>query len=167
MFYYRKSHFFIQKGQFLTKRNILEDLLFFNFNEKSSVLLIFFFNASLFSFLLFKSSIKEEEQSSKWLAVFLLLGAFYICPFMFGYANWYSVKSYREFLYFVPFQQLFLLGPVFYFYVQSLLNRSFRLNKRNALHLIPATLYFIFSLKQILNIHSKQIETHRKPCNSF
>ena len=123
----------------------MEDLLF-NFNEKSSVLLIFFFNASLFSFLLFKASVKEDDQSSKWLGLFLLLGALYLCPFMFGYANWYSVKPYREFLYFVPFQQLFLLGPVFYFYVQSLLNRSFRLNKKNILHLIPATLYFIFSL---------------------
>lgn len=120
--------------------------MFFNFNEKSSVLLIFFFNASLFSLLLFKASIKEEEPSSKWLGLFLLLGALYLCPFMFGYANWYSVKPYREFLYFVPFQQLFLLGPVFYFYVQSLLNSSFRLNKKNALHLIPATLYFVYSL---------------------
>ena len=120
--------------------------LIFDYNEKSSVLLIAFFNAVLFSYLLLKNGLSENKKHSIWLAAFIFLGGLYICPFMLGYAGWYSVKSYREFLFFVPFQQLFLLGPVFFFYVKSLLNRDFKLLKKDLLHFLPAILYLIYSL---------------------
>ena len=80
------------------------------------------------------------------MALFVGLCGLYICPLMLGYAGWYSVKSYREFLFFVPFQQLFLIGPVLYFYIQSLLNSEFRLTKRDYFHFLPATIYLIYSL---------------------
>ena len=88
-----------------------EEFLYFKYNQFSSTLLIFFFNAIVFSFLLLGKGISESRNHSKWLAGFVFLGALYIAPFMFGYANWYAQKSYREFLFFVPFQQVFLLGP--------------------------------------------------------
>lgn len=124
----------------------MDNLLFFSYNHKSSVLLIFFFNALVFSFLLFKKGITENKQDSNWLALFILLGGLYICPFMLGYAGWYSVKSYREFLFFVPFQQLLLIGPVLYFCIQSLLNSQFQLVRKDALHFLPAGLYLLYSL---------------------
>ena len=65
---------------------------------------------------------------------------------MFGYANWYAQKSYREFLFFVPFQQLFLLGPVFFFYVRTLLNRNLKFTTKDLLHFVPAILYLLYSL---------------------
>lgn len=65
---------------------------------------------------------------------------------MLGYAEWYSIKSYREFLFFVPFQQLFLIGPVFYFYVKTLLNRNLEFTKKDFIHFLPAILYLIYSL---------------------
>jgi AraC-like DNA-binding protein len=65
---------------------------------------------------------------------------------MLGYANWYSEKITREILFFVPFMQVLLIGPVVYFYTQSLLNRSFRLLKKDWIHFVPAFLYLIYSL---------------------
>ena len=124
----------------------LGDILYFDHNEKSSVLLIFFFHAIIFSFLLLKSSIQESQKHTKWLAAFIGLGALYICPFMLGYAEWYSIKSYREFLFFIPFQQLLLIGPVFYFYVKTLLNRNLQFNKKDVVHFLPAFVYLIYSL---------------------
>lgn len=124
----------------------MNEILHFNHNEKSSVLLIFVFNALVYCFLLVKNGISKNKQDSKWLAAFVFLGGLYICPFMLGYAGWYSIKSYREFLFFVPFQQLFLIGPVFYFYLKSLLSQDFSLTKKEIIHFLPAVLYFTYSL---------------------
>ena len=96
--------------------------------------------------LLIKKGIEDKNKASLWLALFIGLGGLYICPFMFGYANWYSQDGYREFLYFVPFQQLFLIGPVFYFYVRSLLNSEEKLYKKDFLHFLPAFAYLGYSL---------------------
>ena len=124
----------------------MDELIFFDFNQKSSVLLIFFFNAVVFSYLLFKKGFKENRQDTYWLGLFVLLCGLYICPFMLGYAGWYSIKSYREFLFFVPFQQLLLIGPIIFFYTQSLLNKDFKLSKKHYIHFLPAMLYLIYSL---------------------
>lgn len=124
----------------------MNDIIFFDYNQKSSVLLIAFFNAVLFSYLLLKNGISENKKDSKWLAIFICLGGLYICPFMLGYADWYAKKSYREFLFFVPFQQLFLIGPVFFFYVKTLLNSNLKLTSKDFPHFLPAILYLIYSL---------------------
>lgn len=64
---------------------------------------------------------------------------------MLGYAGWYSIKSYREFLFFIPFQQLFLIGPVFYFFTLSNLVKEFSFSLKHTLHFIPGLLYLIYS----------------------
>jgi len=124
----------------------VDELIFFDFNQKSAVLLIFFFNAIVFSFLLLKKGFKENRRDSHWLGLFVLLCGLYICPFMLGYAGWYSIKSYREFLFFIPFQQLFLIGPIIFFYTKSLLNKDFKLLKTHYIHFLPAALYLCYSL---------------------
>jgi len=65
---------------------------------------------------------------------------------MLGYANWYAQKSYREFLFFVPFQQVLLLGPVFYFYVRALVSGNLKFNNQDLIHFLPAILYLTYSL---------------------
>lgn len=65
---------------------------------------------------------------------------------MLGYANWYSKKLTADFLFFVPFMQVLLIGPVVYFYTKSLLNKSYVLSKTDYFHFIPAILYAIYSL---------------------
>lgn len=124
----------------------MDDIIFFDYNQKSSVLLIFFFNAMVFSFLLLKKGVREKSTSSKWLALFIFLGGLYVSPFMLGYAGWYSIKQYREFLFFMPMQQLFMIGPVLYFYCKSLFNENFVLKKKDWLHFLPAIAYGLYSL---------------------
>ena len=65
---------------------------------------------------------------------------------MLGYANWYSTGITREILFFVPFMQVLLIGPVVYFYTKSLLNDSFKLSKKDWIHFVPSILYLIYSL---------------------
>lgn len=118
----------------------------FSFLEKSALLLIFFFHGMVFSFLALRQGIRNQSTSSKWLSLLLFLYAMYITPYMLGYANWYSGDITSDILFFIPFMQVLLIGPVFYFYTQSLLNRSFKFTKRDWLHLIPAGVYILYSL---------------------
>jgi AraC-like DNA-binding protein len=118
----------------------------FGFGQKSSLLLIFFFHGIVFSFLLLRKGVLYNNRASKWLSFLLFLCAMYIAPYMLGYAGWYSIKYTREILYFIPFMQVLLIGPVIYFYTKSLLNPSFKISKKEWLHLIPALLYLCYSL---------------------
>ena len=124
----------------------MDHILYFDYNQKSSFLLIFFFQAMVYALLLLKKGIQGNEQHSKWLAAFVFLGGLYVCPFMFGYAGWYGKDGYREFLFFMPFQQLFLLGPVFFYYVKTLINKDLQLGRKDLLHFLPAIVYLIYSL---------------------
>lgn len=118
----------------------------FSFNEKSGLLLIFFFNGIVFSFLLLKKGIQNNNNANKWLSFLLFLCAMYIAPYMLGYAGWYSRKVTREILYFIPFMQVLLIGPVIFFYTKSLLNSTFKISKKEYYHFIPALIYLVYSL---------------------
>ncbi|WP_461587399.1 helix-turn-helix domain-containing protein [Winogradskyella sp.] len=118
----------------------------FNFNDYSSTLLIFFFNGIIFSALTLRQGIIHNITASRWLSLLLFLYAMYITPYMLGYAGWYGGGFTREFLFFMPFMQVLLIGPVVYFYTKSLLNSSFKLTKKDYFHFIPAILYAVYSL---------------------
>ncbi|GMN07395.1 hypothetical protein MTsPCn5_27840 [Croceitalea sp. MTPC5] len=118
----------------------------FSFGQKSSLLLIFFFHLIVFSLLLLVKGIIHGKKSVKWLSLLLFLSAMYITPYMLGYANWYSQKITREILFFIPFMQVLLIGPVVYFYTQSLLNTTFQLTKKDWIHFLPFILYSFYSL---------------------
>jgi AraC-like DNA-binding protein len=120
--------------------------MLFNFNQKSSILLIFFVHGIVFSALLGKKFWRDDDKAAGWLSVLVFLCALYLAPFMFGYAGWYFAEPYRDIMFFVPFQQLFLIGPVIFFYTRSLLDKSFALSKKDFVHFVPAILYLIYSL---------------------
>ncbi|MCH2197207.1 MAG: AraC family transcriptional regulator [Flavobacteriales bacterium] len=124
---------------------LLIDSILFDFNEKSAVLVLFGVQCLLFAVLFWHIGITENKRHPKWLAAFMLLGALYLGPFLFGYAGWYSRAPYRHIMFFVPFKQLFLIGPVYYFFVKSLLTPKVSLNKKDLLHFIPALAYFVYS----------------------
>ena len=120
--------------------------MLFNFNFYSAFLLIFVSNGFLYSFLLFKKGLENQLRSYKWLSFFVLLCSLYISPWMLGFAGWYDNQPFRDIIFYVPFQHLFFLGPLIYFYVQSLLNPNFKLNRKNVFHLIPGFCYLLYSL---------------------
>ncbi len=122
----------------------------YDFNFYSALLLIFFSNGLLYSLLLLKKGITNENQSNKWLSLFVFLCCLYIAPWMLGFAGWYDNQPYRDVLFYTPMQHLFFLGPIIYFYIQSLLNPNFKLSKTNFWHFIPGILYIIYSLIMVV-----------------
>lgn len=118
----------------------------FHFSLYSSVLLIFFSQGIVFTFLLLKKAFLKRDKPAAWLGVYVFLSSLYLLPWMLGFAGWYSLQPYRDIMFYAAFQQLFLIGPVMYFYTQSLLNPSFRLRKKNLLHLLPALAYTLYRL---------------------
>jgi AraC-like DNA-binding protein len=139
----------------LTKDTILAGFFYFagmlfQFNRFSSLLFVFFVHGLVYAFLLYRKGSVNETRSDKWLSLFLFLCVLYITPWMVGWAGWYDTQPYRDILFYVPFQHLYLIGPVIFFYVQSLLNPSFRFGKREWLHLIPGVLYLLFSIVMVV-----------------
>lgn len=120
--------------------------MLFEFSFYSSLLLVFFVHGFVYAFLLWRKSLVNETVADKWLSIFLFLSVLYIAPWMLGFAGWYDTQPYRDVLFYVPFHHLFFIGPVIFFYVQALLNPSFKFGKREWLHLIPGILYFIYSV---------------------
>jgi len=118
----------------------------FGFGQKSSLLLIFFFHGIVFSFLLFRRGYFYKSNSDSWLGLLLFLWSMYLVPYMLGYAGWYGEKITREILFFVPFMQVLLIGPVVYFYTKSVLDNTFKLRKKDWVHFLPFILYTLYSL---------------------
>jgi AraC-like DNA-binding protein len=118
----------------------------FDFNFYSSLLLIFFVHGFVYGVLLWRKAIKNESRSDKWLAVFLVCCILYIAPWMLGFAGWYDNQPYRDILFYVPMQHLYFIGPVIFFYVQSLLNPSYRVCGKQWLHLLPGALYMLYCI---------------------
>jgi hypothetical protein len=128
---------------------ILQCMLF-EFGFYSSLLLIFFVHGLVYAILLYRKGIRNESKPDKWLSLFLLLCILYIAPWMVGFGGWYDNQPYRDILFYTPLQHLYLLGPVMFFYVQSLLNPSFHFGKKEWLHLLPGILYILFSVAMFI-----------------
>ena len=63
---------------------------------------------------------------------------------MIGFAGWYDNQPSRDILFYTPFQHLLWIGPIIFFYTQSLLNPSFKFSKKEVLHLTPGLLYLLY-----------------------
>ena len=127
----------------------------YDFNFYSSLLLITFSQGIIYSLLLLKKGVSSGNKSNYWLSVFVFLCSCYVAPWMLGFAGWYDNQPYRDFMFYTPFQHLFFIGPVIFFYTQSLLNPAFRFGKREGIQLIPGILYLIYNL--IILVYDKLI----------
>ena len=119
----------------------------FYFSRYSGLLLIFFVHGLVYAFLLLRKGTKNDRVSDKWLAAFLFLCILYIAPWMLGFAGWYdgfSCLNCRNFLFYMPLQHTLLMGPVIYFYLQTLFQPNLKFAKKDWLHFLPAILYLIW-----------------------
>lgn len=64
---------------------------------------------------------------------------------MLGHAGWYSLQPYRDILFYFPFQNFFLLGPLIFFYTKALLNPGASFGKKDWLHFLPAVSYLLYT----------------------
>ncbi|WP_316739216.1 helix-turn-helix domain-containing protein [Pedobacter aquatilis] len=120
--------------------------MLFDFSLYSCLLLIFFFHITVYSFLFFKRGLKQENYSDKLMGWFLVVAAMLVIPFMLGFAGWYDNQPYRDILFFVPFVHSLFIGPLLYFYTQSIFNYSFRIKGWAYLHLLPGSLYLLANI---------------------
>ena len=120
--------------------------MLFGFGFYSSVLLISFTQGIVYSVLILVKAIKTQNKSNYLLSLFIFLCSLYIAPWMLGFAGWYDNQPYRDILFYTPFQHLLFVGPIIFFYTQSLLNPSFKFLKKEALHLIPGFIYLLYTI---------------------
>lgn len=123
--------------------------MYFDFNWRSSLLLIFFFHGLVYAFLLFRKAYRQDRPSDNWLGLLLLMGILYISPWMLGYAGWYWGKSClecRNFMFYVPMNHTLLMGPAIFMYIRSLLNPSFQFSKTDRWHFVPGIAYIIWTI---------------------
>lgn len=116
----------------------------FNFNEKSGILFFFFLSGVVLGLVLLIRWRNRNHLSDLFLSLFSFLSALYISPFLLGYAGWYRDDPYRRILFYTPLQHLFWIPPVLYLYTRSLLDRSFFMDRKKALHFLPGALYLIY-----------------------
>lgn len=127
------------------------DFIPFYFSQKSSILLIFFLNLSILSFLIGVKWRTNNDRSALWLCALTVLCLLYISLFMLGYAGWYTNDITANILFYLPLQQLFLIGPVIYYYVLTLLNPSRGMASKDVYHFVPGIIYNIFILIVFMN----------------
>ncbi|MEI6266013.1 MAG: helix-turn-helix domain-containing protein [Sphingobacteriia bacterium] len=123
--------------------------MYFNFNWRSGLLLIFFVHGLVYAFLLLNKGIKKETKSDLWLSAFLFLSILFICPWMLGYAGWYNgteCMECRNFMFYMPLTHPLLMAPVIFYYIKSLLDPSFEFTKKDYWHFLPGALYIIWNI---------------------
>ena len=122
--------------------------MLFQFNVYSSLLLVFFIHLLVYAGMLAWRAYRQDRLSDALLAGFLFLAALYIVPWMTGFAGWYDdrIGPYRNILFYTPFVHGLLMGPLLFFYLKSLTNFEFRLERKHVLHFLPGILYLLWCL---------------------
>ena len=125
--------------------------MYFEFGLYSSLLLPAFIHGMLFSGLLFFRGIKNERLSDRLLGSLLLLNTIKLAYWMLGFAGWYDTHNgYTSFMFYFPFNNVFWMGPLLYFYFLSLTNAQFRFHKKDLRHFIlPAAWWLMILLKAL------------------
>lgn len=114
--------------------------MLFTFGFYSSLLLITCCATTIFTIIIFFKAIQTKSITNALLGLLIFLCTSYNLPWMLGFGGWYDTQPYREILFYIPFQQLFFIGPILFFFTKSYLNTS--LNKRQMMwHLLPGILY--------------------------
>lgn len=104
--------------------------MYFEFNIYSSLLLIGVVQGLVYSLLLLARGRKEGARADYWMAGLLALLSLFVSQWMLGFAGWYDSHDWRTtFMFYLPFNPPFLLGPVFYCYFLALTNARFQARK--------------------------------------
>lgn len=116
----------------------------FNFNLFSGLLFPAFLQGIIFSVLLFLRGRREERLSDTLLGWLLLLLTIKLSFWMLGFAGWFDTHDgYSTFMFYFPFSNLLLIGPLLYFYFLSLTNADFTFTKAHLSHFILPGIYLL------------------------
>ncbi|MEM8565980.1 MAG: helix-turn-helix domain-containing protein [Bacteroidota bacterium] len=120
--------------------------MLFDFNLNSTLLLIPFLQGLIYGILFFLRWFRFGDIKDLFLGTFIFLGSFFLCPWMLGFAGWYDTHPYKDILLYVPFQNLFLFGPIVFFYTKNLFYTGMKSRLKYYLHYVPGICYIIYSL---------------------
>lgn len=116
----------------------------FNFNLFSGLLFPAFLHGIIFSVLLFIRGRREERLSDTLLGWLLLLLSIKLSFWMLGFAGWFDTHDgYSTFMFYFPFSNVLLIGPLLYFYFLSLTNADFSFTKAHLRHFILPGIYLL------------------------
>jgi AraC-like DNA-binding protein len=123
----------------------------FEFGLYSSLLLPAFVHGIVFSILLFYRGYKNDRLSDRLLAWLLLLNSIKVAYWMLGFAGWYDTRdTYTSFMFYFPFNQVFWIGPLLYFYFLSLTNANFRFSKKDRVHFIIPVAWLLLCIAKCI-----------------
>ncbi len=121
--------------------------IYFQFNPYSSLLLPFVLQGLIFSVLLFWRGWRESRLADKLLAILILLLSLRVAAWMLGFAGWYdSHDTYTTFMFYFPWSNTLVYGPLVWLYFRSLTNVEFKLKGKQLWHFIPFAIYLFIQL---------------------
>lgn len=116
----------------------------FNFNLYSGLLFPAFLHGIIFSVLLFIRGRREERLSDTLLGWLLLLLSIKVSFWMLGFAGWFDTHDeLSSFMFYFPFSNVLLIGPLLYFYFLSLTNADFTFKKEHLRHFFLPAIYLM------------------------
>ena len=111
---------------------------FFLFNGYSGLLLIGVVQASVYAGMLLGRAYRRRQSYDAVAASILLVAVLYVSQWMLGFAGWYDGHDWRTTLmFYVPWDNLLLLGPLIWFYLLSVTNRDFKFRRKHLWHGLP------------------------------
>ena len=118
-------------------------LTFPEFNLFSMPLLILVLQGYIFAFLLIGRFLKRNHLADLFLALLLLMQGHHCTSYIIGFMGWYDTYRTTKVNYFLLNFTL-LIGPLVYFYIQSVTTPYFKLRRRDWWHFAPFAVFFLY-----------------------
>ena len=130
----------------------------FEFSMYSALLLIGFVHGIIYCGLLVERGFRKSRLSDRLLGALLLVLSLRIAQYMLGFANWYDPHDdHTTFMFYFPWHNLLLVGPLIYFYFRALSNDTFRLRRIHLWHFIPGFIFLALkatlAIRDVLVVH--------------
>jgi AraC-like DNA-binding protein len=123
----------------------------FYFNAFSALLLPAFVQGLIFSTLLWFRYWAEKRISDLFSGGILMILTLKISFWMLGFAGWYDRKDvFTTFMFYFPFNNFILIGPMLYFYFLSLVNAQFKIARKLWIHLFVPFVYILLIISKLL-----------------
>lgn len=119
--------------------------MFPDFNIFSVPLLMLIVQGLILVGLLLYKSGKNQDVSTRILAILLLLTCYHRITYTIGFMGWYDTHRNTKINYYL-ISLLLGVGPLIYLYIKSVGVKGFRIDKKAILHFVPMVLYVVFCI---------------------
>ena len=116
--------------------------MFPDFNLHSCSLLFVSLQGLIFSLLLFRRSLKNQNKLDLLLGTILLITVYDQLTYCLGFLAWYDTYRFTKINYFVINVHL-ALAPLIYLYIRSICKPQIPFSKKDLLHFIPLIIIVI------------------------